>query len=151
VTSVTTAGRLGAAGTLLERFANPNIKDQVSRICSNGSAKMPKFLLPSITEALVEGRPHRLLTLAVAGWFRYLRGTDKQGHEFTIEDPHSGTLRELARLGGDDPRPLLNLHKIFGDLGKNKAWVQSLAEALHAIDKNGGRPTLAQHSTGTGP
>ncbi|MBT8305514.1 MAG: mannitol dehydrogenase family protein, partial [Maribacter sp.] len=30
---------------LLQRFANPNIKDSVSRICSESSAKLPKFLI----------------------------------------------------------------------------------------------------------
>ncbi|MBP1665501.1 MAG: mannitol dehydrogenase family protein, partial [Bacteroidetes bacterium] len=34
--------------TLIERFGNQNIKDQVSRICLQSSAKIPKFLLPTI-------------------------------------------------------------------------------------------------------
>jgi fructuronate reductase/mannitol 2-dehydrogenase len=57
----------GYQQTLLERFANPKIRDQVARICTDGSDRMPKFLLPSVTEALHQGRPHQLLTLAVAG------------------------------------------------------------------------------------
>ena len=36
--------------SLLERFANPNIKDSVSRICAESSAKLPKFLIPTIHE-----------------------------------------------------------------------------------------------------
>jgi len=65
--------------TLLERFANPAIKDQLARLCARGSSKVPTFLLPSIREALEQGRPHALLALAVAGWFRYLRGVDDAG------------------------------------------------------------------------
>ncbi|MGB5430639.1 mannitol dehydrogenase family protein, partial [Eudoraea sp.] len=38
--------------SLLERFANPNIKDSVSRICAESSAKLPKFLIPTIHENL---------------------------------------------------------------------------------------------------
>src|SRR5687768_17412420 len=41
----------GYQQTLLERFANPKIGDQVARICTDGSDRMPKFLLPSLAEA----------------------------------------------------------------------------------------------------
>ena len=53
---------------MIERFSNPRIGDQVARICSDGSAKMPKFLIPSMREALDAGRPHRWLTLASASF-----------------------------------------------------------------------------------
>ena len=59
---------------LRQRFANPAISDGLPRLCRRGSSKMPHHLLPSLQEALAANRPHRLLTLAVAGWFRYLRG-----------------------------------------------------------------------------
>ena len=73
--------------TLLTRFANPRIGDQVARICLDGSAKMPKFLLPSVHEQLARGHVPRLLTLAVAGWFRYLSGTDEQGRPSPSKTP----------------------------------------------------------------
>src|SRR3954453_23535163 len=65
--------------TLLERFANPAIADQLYRLCRRGSTKMPHHLLPSLREAIATGGPHALLTLAVAAWFRYLRGVDADG------------------------------------------------------------------------
>ena len=43
--------------SLEERFANPNIKDGVSRICSESSAKSPKFLLPTLLENLLNHDP----------------------------------------------------------------------------------------------
>ncbi|MDB4766554.1 mannitol dehydrogenase family protein, partial [bacterium] len=36
--------------TLIQRFGNPTIKDDLSRICSESSAKLPKFLLPTVHE-----------------------------------------------------------------------------------------------------
>ncbi len=129
--------------TLIERFANPKIKDQVQRICLDGSAKMPKFLLPSVSEALASGRPHRWLTLAVAGWFRYLRGVDEQGAEIPIQDPMADELQSLAMEGKEDPRPLLSIHSIFGDLAHNQAFVDELAEALRAISRQGAAATLS--------
>ena len=75
--------------TLLTRFANPTIKDQTTRICLDGSAKVPKFVLPSLHEALAAGRPAPLLTLALAGWFRYLRGEDAQGRPYARLTTHA--------------------------------------------------------------
>jgi len=131
--------------TLLERFANPKIGDQVARICTDGSDRMPKFLLPSLAEALEQGRPHRLLTLAVAGWFRYLRGVDEQGREIAIVDPLADELRTRANEGKDDPRPLLGLRRVFGPLGQNDAWVSELSAALHELDARGAKATLSAY------
>jgi len=131
--------------TLLERFANPKIGDQVARICIAGSDRMPKFLLPSLTEALEQGRPHRLLTLAVAGWFRYLRGVDEQGREIAIVDPLADELRTRANEGKDDPHPLLGLRRVFGPLGQNDAWVSELFAALHELDARGAKATLSAY------
>jgi mannitol 2-dehydrogenase len=38
--------------TLINRFSNIYIKDQIDRICSETSAKMPKFILPTVHEQL---------------------------------------------------------------------------------------------------
>lgn len=130
--------------TLLTRFANPTIKDQVTRICLDGSSKVPKFVLPSLQEALAAGKSATLLTLAVAGWFRYLRGDDEQGRPYSIDDPRADELQRLARQGKTDPRPLLEVTDLFGDLGQSKAFVTSLTRFLQQLDADGARATL-QH------
>ncbi len=129
--------------TLLERFANPKVGDTLARLCTDGSDRMPKFLLPSLSESLAQGRPHRLLTLAVAGWFRYLRGVDEAGQDIAIADPLADELRARANEGGDDPRPLLHLRPVFGELGQDKAFVTALAADLRELDARGARATLS--------
>jgi mannitol-1-phosphate/altronate dehydrogenase len=131
--------------TLLERFANPKIRDQVTRICTDGSDRMPKFLLPSLAEALQQGRPHQLLTLAVAGFLRYLRGVDEAGQEIDIADRLASELRVRAAEGRDDPRPLLGLRSVFGDLGRNETFVAELAAALRALDARGAKATVSAY------
>jgi fructuronate reductase/mannitol 2-dehydrogenase len=128
--------------SLLKRFANPAIADQLFRLCRRGSTKMPHHLLPSLHEALAEGRPHRLLTLAVAAWCRYLRGFDPEGRPITIDDPHAERLQALATAGGTDPRPLLGERSIFGDLGDDSAFVAELTETLEQLERSGVRATL---------
>src|SRR5216684_6962992 len=82
--------------TLLERFANPKIADTLARLATDGSDRMPKFVLPSLSEALAQGRPHRLLTLVVAGFCRYLRGVDEHGQPIAVQDSRAEELRNLA-------------------------------------------------------
>ena len=67
--------------SVMTRFANPTIGDALSRICMHGSAKLPKFLLPSLQEQLVREHKGRssLLSPCVAGWMLYVFGVNKQG------------------------------------------------------------------------
>lgn len=130
--------------TLLVRFDNPAIKDQITRLCLNGSGKFPQYLLPSLQKSIRLGRPHRLLTLALAGWLRYLTGINEQGQVFTIDDPRAEELQALANQGGTDPRPLLALANLFGDLGQSENFVRRLANALQELNQNGARQTVAE-------
>jgi fructuronate reductase/mannitol 2-dehydrogenase len=126
--------------SLLKRLANPEIADQLTRLCRRGSTKVPSYLLPSITEALAAGRTVPLLTLAVAGWFRYLQGEDYAGNPIAIEGPRQ-ELIELARRDGADPRPLLRVRDVFGSLGDNASFVRDVHVASEAL-RAGPRETI---------
>ncbi|MCA1668530.1 MAG: mannitol dehydrogenase family protein [Thermomicrobia bacterium] len=131
--------------TLLERFANPKIADFLERLCARGSTKMPTYLLPSIREALERGQSHVMLTLAVAGWCRYLRGVDDAGEAIEIKDARKETLQPLAEAADSNPRPLLSAHDVFDSLGQNPAFVASLEQALHVLDQDGVRAILGAY------
>jgi fructuronate reductase/mannitol 2-dehydrogenase len=137
--------------TLLKRFANPAIADRLDRLCRRGSTKMPHHLLPSLAEARQQGRPSALLTLALAGWLRYLQGTDDAGRPVPLDDPHAEVLHALARAGGNDPRPLLAVRSIFGDLGHDAGLVADLGTALARLDRDGVRATVRSLVPGSGP
>ena len=49
----------------------------------------------------------------------------------------------LARAGGTDPRPLLGVRSIFGDLGEDPVFVAELADALDRLERDGARLTVA--------
>ena len=130
--------------SLLERFANPRISDQLSRLCGRGSVKMPAYLLPSLMAARAEGRPTALLTLAVAGWCRYLRGYDRAGNRIDIKDARKDVLQSLAG-DGTDPRPLLGERTIFGELGDDPEFVRTLEFAIRDIEEYGPTAAIADH------
>jgi fructuronate reductase/mannitol 2-dehydrogenase len=125
--------------TLLERFANPKIADTLARLATDGSDRMPKFVLPSLSEALAQGRPHRVLTLVVAGFCRYLRGVDERGQEIALQDGRAEELRKLANQSPADPWPLLSVERVFGDLGHDESWVRELTAALRDLDMRGAK------------
>jgi mannitol 2-dehydrogenase len=133
----------GYRASTLERLANPRLADRLLRLCRNGSAKMPAHVLPSIAGARAAGRPSPLLTLAVAGWLRYLRGVDERGVAIDIEDPRADDLRSLAISGGTDPRPLLSDRAIFGELGDDPEFVAAVGEHLRIIERLGARAAVA--------
>jgi fructuronate reductase/mannitol 2-dehydrogenase len=120
-------------GSLLERLANPAIADDLSRLCRRGSTKMPSYLLPSVRESLQAGLPHPLMTLAVAGWFRYLVGEDYAGNPIQIEGPRTEEFVRLARQDGPDPRPLLDVRDVFDSLVEFPSFVRDLEAATHAL------------------
>jgi mannitol 2-dehydrogenase len=129
--------------TLLDRLANPMIGDELSRLRRNGSSKIPTHVLSSIAEARAQGRPHALLTLAVAGWCRQLRGVEAGAHRVAVDDPLANVLQPLAAAGGTDPRPLLAVRRVFGSLGRDAGFAAELEEALVTVDRRGARAAVA--------
>ncbi len=129
--------------TLVERFSNPAIHDQLTRIGTEGSARIPKFVLPSVVEQLERGGPVRLLSFVVASWFRYLAGKDDLGNNLTIIDPLADRLQEHAQRGGADPVCLLSIHALFGDdLPASSRFVRHVRESLRDFYESGARAAL---------
>ena len=79
--------------TLVERFANPAIKDTVERV--NTDAPL-NILVDPIRDRLRAGEPLELLALALAAWLRRVRGEDEHGRADRGAAP---TCRTTAREG----------------------------------------------------
>jgi fructuronate reductase/mannitol 2-dehydrogenase len=101
-------------------------------------------LIPALCDALDAGRPHRWLTLALAGWLRYLCGLDDRGRHIDVQDARAAELYELAAAGRDDPRPLLSRRDLFGDLETRQDFVTELHADLRDLYSWGARPTLVR-------
>jgi mannitol 2-dehydrogenase len=131
--------------TLIERFANTAIRDQLSRIGIYGSSGIPKFVLPSIEEQLQRRGPIKLLSFTVASWFRYLNGLDESGKEMPMLDPMAQTLRERAKAAGRDARQLLAMREVFSEeLANSPAFANQVTDTLHSFYEEGARSTLVK-------
>jgi mannitol 2-dehydrogenase len=120
--------------TLIERFANAAISDQVQRLAEDGSKKIRNFVVPPLTEQLVGGGSIQCSAFALAAWFRYLRGVDEQNMPIDIVDPLRTMLTERAALHPHDPTQLLAVAPVFGEhLAANNRLAVAAKNCLDAI------------------
>jgi len=143
--------------SLVHRFSNSTLQDQVSRLCLDGSAKMPKFIAPSIleyykrraatttTETTEEekvttnsSRLPMALTLGVAGWIRYLDRVDEQGKEIRVVDPMSEELKTMSS------REVLKHKAIFGELAEVEEFVETVLQLVERLRSRGARSVLEE-------
>ncbi|MDP9435178.1 MAG: hypothetical protein M3P93_08305 [Actinomycetota bacterium] len=126
---------------LQRRFHDRALGDQLARLCRNGSAKVPAHLVSCIREARMVGRPHALLTLAVAAWRVHLRDT----HPDHLDDPGGARLQGLAAAGGSDPRLLLADTPTFGSLGECPRFTRAVERDVRDLDEFGAAAVMATH------
>lgn len=127
--------------TLLDRLSNPRLSDQLSRLARRGTSKIAQFVLPSLQEAIAQGRPHTLLMLAVAGWARYMRGHDLKGRKLRLDDSQAIPVARLANMAGHNPDPLLS-HEMFAEVRGVPGFAERLGEMIADIDEHGVVATL---------
>lgn len=128
--------------TLIERFANPGIKDTIARLCFGSSDRIPKWLLPVVRENLKTGAPVRLSAATVASWARYAEGVDEQGQPIDVQDQLADILVPLARSQHDHPTAFIENTAVFGDLARKPRFVEAYLWALDSLHREGARATL---------
>jgi mannitol 2-dehydrogenase len=116
--------------TLIQRFANPGVRDTIARLCAYSSDRIPKWLLPVIRDNLATGGPIELAAATVASWVRYAEGVDEAGKPIDVVDqlPSSAVFIENTAL--------------FGDLASHPRFLQAYRGALESLHRNGARATL---------
>jgi mannitol 2-dehydrogenase len=128
--------------TLIERFANPGVKDTIARLCYGSSDRIPKWLLPVIRANLANGGPVRLSAATVASWARYAEGVDEQGSPIDVQDQLADTLVPLARSQHENPTAFIENTDVFGDLATQPRFVEAYLWALKSLHRDGARATL---------
>ena len=120
--------------SLENRFANPNIKDSVSRICAESAAKLPKFLIPTLRENLENGGSIKYATFILAAWCYYSdKGIQENGEPLEIIDAQKKALHQAAQKTENDWTSFLNQDEIFENLNKNERFVKEYASIVQTI------------------
>ncbi len=128
--------------TLIERFANPGIRDTLVRLATDGANRMATFTLPTIRDNLAAGRSVALGALMVAAWAEYWALIARGGLPDEEEPPdvHAETLRAVA--SADDPAGFLAVEAIFGDLGADPTFRAEFLRARAELAAEGVAATL---------
>ena len=123
--------------SLLERFGNINIKDQIDRICSESSAKFPIFILPTVNAQLQDKGDITSAAFVVAAWAIYSLGKDEKGSDLIIKDAMQPVLHAKALESTANPEAFLEIEAIFGSLKDSKPFVEAYTTAYNDILKHG--------------
>jgi mannitol 2-dehydrogenase len=128
--------------TLMERFSNAYVRDQVQRLCLEASDRIPKFVLPVVFDQLAANRSVRLCAAIVASCARYCEGVDEAGEPIEINDNIADELRRRAANLRNDPLEFLRNRDLFGDLVDEPRFVGPYQAVLDTLHAKGARATL---------
>ncbi|OBF49941.1 mannitol dehydrogenase [Mycobacterium sp. 852002-53434_SCH5985345] len=128
--------------TLVERFANPAVRDTIARLCAYSSDRIPKWLFPVICDNLATDGPVQLAAAAAASWARYAEGTDEWGKPYEVVDQLADSLIPIARSQHQNPTAFIEVTAVFCDLAHQPRFVEAYCWALDSLHSKGARATL---------
>jgi mannitol 2-dehydrogenase len=121
--------------SVLKRFSNSGVRDQIARLCVDGSAKFATFLVPTVAQQLELDGPIDRSATALAGWARYLAVVDPAQQAF---DSSADEARRHAAAAVDDPVAFLEFGAVFGPALRESARFRTrFAAAYHRIVDHG--------------
>ncbi|MGR6735767.1 mannitol dehydrogenase family protein [Pseudomonas chlororaphis] len=129
--------------TLVARFSNRAIADQLERVCSDGSSKLPKFTVPTLNRLIADGRDTERAALVVAAWALYLKGVDENGDTYAIPDPRAAFCQALVADDALIGQRLLAVEEIFGPaIPASAAFTAAFERCYSSLRDNGVTHTL---------
>lgn len=127
---------------LIDRFANPAVRDHLSRLCLESSDRIPKWLVPVIRDNLAAGGQFDASALVVASWARYAEGVDEQGEAIDVRDNDRDRVMAAAQASKTDPVAFLRMEDYFGALAGDERFVAAYTHHLASLREKGARATL---------
>lgn len=123
--------------TVIARFSNIYIKDQIDRICSETSAKIPKFIMPTVQGNLKSDGYITYAAFVIAAWAIYSLGVNEKKETINIKDAMHETLLAKAKLAQNNPEIFIAIEAVFGNLSQSSAFTKSYTKAYNNIVANG--------------
>ena len=130
------------ARTVLSRFENTGVRDQIARLCIDGTAKFPTFLIPTIERQLELDGPVECAALALAGWARYLATMPAAER---AHDPHGERAAQFAVRSLAAPEAFLEFDRVFTpSLRESGRFRDAFAAASTALGERGSLGAMAR-------
>jgi mannitol 2-dehydrogenase len=131
--------------SVLERFANPGVRDQIARLCVDGSTKLATFLMPTIAAQVERDGPVDRAATVLAAWARYLAVVDPADQAF---DADADRARRHATEAVADPAAFLAFDAVFPPaVQASERFRTEFAAAYRRIAENGPIAAMAPDHT----
>ena len=124
--------------TLLERFGNKAVSDQLSRLCFDGVSKIPVYVMPVLTKMIRDDADLERLAFFIAAYRHYLKhGKDARGRAYEVNEPWL-TEKDRKLIAGDDPVDFLGLSPFRStDLKAADKFVSQYRSMVEGLEKDG--------------
>ena len=130
---------------IMHRFANPEVRDTIPRLCQDGSNRQPKFILPSTRDRLAANQSVRGLALVSALWCRYCYGETETGTLIDVDDIQAERLEKAARQARTSPKTFLELRDLFGDIADSAEFQSAFETMLTSLWQKGVATTMSDY------
>lgn len=129
--------------TLVERFGNRMVSDQIARLCFDGISKFPVYVMPNLIKMIADNADLTRVAYLIAAYRHYLKyRVDDHGQAFDIAEPWM-TEQDKQMIGSDNPTDFLSLSAFQStDLSKDEGFVQAYLKMVEAIRQHGAMPVL---------
>lgn len=129
--------------TLIERFANRTVSDQVARLCFDGVSKFPVYVMPNLIHMIADHKDLTRVAYLIAAYRHYLKyHTDDNGEQFEVAEPWI-TDDDRKLVASDDAVAFLHLSPFQStDLAKSEEFTKLYLKFVDEIKANGAMKTL---------
>jgi mannitol 2-dehydrogenase len=122
---------------VIKRFANPNIKDSLSRICEYTSDRIPVFNVPAMVEQIENVSKLGASALILASWLVYAQGVTESGEKIDIVDHRKHDIIRAAQAAVKQPEKFIEFRDLFGALCDSTEFKQLFSAAYFSIKEQG--------------
>lgn len=129
--------------TLIERFGNRSVSDQIARLCFDGISKFPVYIMPNLIKMIRDHADLTRVAYLIAAYRHYLKyRTDDNGATFEVAEPWM-TPSDEALIKSDDPLDFLSLSPFQStDLAAADAFAKQYLQMVDAIKEEGAMRVL---------
>ena len=129
--------------TLVERFGNRSVSDQVARLCFDGISKFPVYVMPNLIKMIADGAELKRVAYLIAAYRHYLKyKVDDKGTSFEVAEPWL-TAEDEALIASDNPVDFLGLSAFSStDLKASQAFVELYLQMVSDIKQQGAMSVL---------
>lgn len=124
--------------TLLDRFGNEAIADTLTRLGTDGSDRIGKFVLPVATDLIAQGKDASYAAGIVAAWALVTELVRTGGIEALADDRQADEIERTFAAAGGDATKMIQSPVIFGELADSPEFAAQVAAQYEALKRQFG-------------